>query len=50
MNRGAQVLLLYRFGMGKTIIEDAVGASLDWAVGFALTVNRQPSATGRQAR
>lgn len=30
----------YRFGMGKPTIEDAVGASLDWAVGFALTVNR----------
>lgn len=30
----------YRFGMGKPTIEDAVGASLDWAVSFALTVNR----------
>jgi hypothetical protein len=30
----------YRFGMGKPTIEDAVGASLDWAIGFALTVNR----------
>jgi hypothetical protein len=42
--------LLYRFGMGKPTIEDAVGASLDWAVGFALTVNHEPNGTGRQAR
>ena len=30
--------------------QDAVGASLDWAVGFALTVNREPSVTRGQAR
>lgn len=25
----------YRFGMGKPTLEDAVGASLEWAIGFA---------------
>jgi hypothetical protein len=30
----------YRFGMGKPTLEDAIGASLDWAVGFAQTINR----------
>jgi hypothetical protein len=30
----------YRFGMGKPTLEDAVGASLDWAVSFARTINR----------
>jgi hypothetical protein len=44
-NRGVVLELLiasptgpfrYRFGMGKPTIEDAIGASLDWAVGFAM--------------
>lgn len=30
----------YRFGMGKPSLEDAIGASLDWAIGFAQTINR----------
>jgi len=30
----------YRFGMGKPTLEDAVGASLDWFVSFARTINR----------
>jgi hypothetical protein len=30
----------YRFGMGKPTLEDAVGASLDWSVSFARTINR----------
>jgi hypothetical protein len=36
----------YRFGMGKPTLEDAVGASLDWAVSFAMTVNRGRRAVG----
>lgn len=31
---------LYRFGMGKPTIEDATGASLDWALRFAFLVNK----------
>lgn len=34
----------YRFGMGKPTLEDAVGASLDWAVSFARTINRATAA------
>jgi len=34
----------YRFGMGKPTLEDAVGASLDWAIGFARTINREAAA------
>src|SRR6266498_4626046 len=33
---------LYRFGMGKPTIEDAIGASLDWALRFARQVNQRP--------
>jgi hypothetical protein len=40
----------YRFGMGKPTIEDAVGASLDWAIGFARIINRGPISPERQAR
>ncbi len=36
----------YRFGMGKPTVEDAVGASLDWAVGFARTINRDAPSQG----
>jgi hypothetical protein len=38
---------LYRFGMGKPTIEDAIGASLDWAVGFAMQANKTEPAKGR---
>ena len=34
---------LYRFGTGKPTIEDAIGASLDWALSFALTLNQSAS-------
>lgn len=34
---------LYRFGMGKPTIEDAIGASLDWALRFAALVNQKPA-------
>jgi hypothetical protein len=36
----------YRFGMGKPTLEDAVGASLDWAIGFARTINRDAALVG----
>jgi hypothetical protein len=36
----------YRFGMGKPTLEDAIGASLDWAVGFARTINRDAPRAG----
>ena len=37
----------YRFGMGKPTVEDAIGASLDWAIGFARTINREPIGPAR---
>jgi hypothetical protein len=37
---------LYWFGMGKPTIEDAIGASLDWAVSFARTINQEPTPPG----
>lgn len=37
---------LYRFGMGKPTIEDAIGASLDWALRFAHLVNQQQLLSG----
>jgi hypothetical protein len=40
---------LYRFGMGKPTLEDAVGASLDWAVGLAMQANKlQDGSKGRR--
>lgn len=37
----------YRFGMGKPTLEDAIGASLEWAIGFARTVNRDTTGPTR---
>lgn len=41
---------LYRFGMGKPTIEDAIGASLDWALRFARVANQAPGAAPATAR
>jgi hypothetical protein len=40
----------YRFGMGKPTLEDAVGASLDWAIGFARTINRDAAGPEKGGR
>lgn len=41
---------LYRFGMGKPTIEDAIGASLDWALSFARVVHQTPSVAPPRTR
>jgi hypothetical protein len=38
---------LYRFGFGKPTVEDAIGASLDWAVRFARLANQAATPAGR---
>lgn len=39
---------LYRFGVGKPTIEDAIGASLDTAVGLARSLKSAPPPPGRR--